>query len=60
MQDMVEEFDGKKGVKKYKEIEKIYSDLLSIFDDEGREERGMVYNIKMELSTANNNLVEKF
>lgn len=67
VQDMVEDFHGKKGDEKYQEIDfykNIYSELLSIFDDdfkdeEGREEREMVSNLKGELSIANNNLVEK-
>jgi len=67
VQDMVEEFDGKIGDEKYEEIQhykNIYSDLLSLFDDdfqeEGRrEERRIVINLKQGLELANNNLVEK-
>jgi len=67
VQDMVDEFDGIKGDEKYEEIQhykNIYSDLLSLFDDdfqeeERREERRIVINLKQGLELANNNLVEK-
>merc|ERR1712096_406432 len=67
VQDMVDDFEGKKGDEKYEEIqhyENIYSDLLSLFADdfqeeERREEKQLVINLKEGLEVANNNLVEK-
>jgi len=67
VEDMVEEFDGKKGSEKYEEIvfyKKMYGDLLSLFDndfqyEEGRKERDLVRNLKGELGTANDHLEEK-
>ena len=61
VQDMVEELDGKQGDEKYEDIlfyQRTYSDLMSLFDDDFKEEREMVMNLKVELIAANNNLVE--